>query len=316
MDVNNRIADVIKLRSNICQKFLHLKLDNNVQWKSVVYEKVRIKIENKTPYYTSNYSCLYEKIRDIGIDDYSIEDMDVSLISHLIEDFNGLLKVENQTKKAFKQLVDDRNLTNHSSGNEEEEEQYLIGLLSLIRLKEFVRIVDKYELSINDNKRLLFRQRNIKRIDSLKEILDNERIELIYIDKEIDRDIQVLIDDKDKNTWLRINGTYFKRITEEEGRNRYQKFIIKASDAGIPAAHIYALSLFEDNWNELEKRIQMIFESDEQFGSYEAHCIVESINIYIIRNGINNRIPVIVAKIEEYGYKLGQDETGYYTIEG
>lgn len=41
MDVRNRMADVIKLRCNVCQDFLKLIIDDN--WQQFIYEKAEKK---------------------------------------------------------------------------------------------------------------------------------------------------------------------------------------------------------------------------------------------------------------------------------
>ena len=159
MDVRNRMADVVKLRCNACQDFLRMILKTG--WQQLLYNKAQNAVVNDTRY-KDKYIATYEKMRDIGVSNYSVDDMDVTLITELvIAKFNGMDAVQKSTKDALIQLRDDRNLTNHSNENEDPDELYLRGLLALCNLRFFIRTVDKAEVTIADNSRLSYRQKYI-----------------------------------------------------------------------------------------------------------------------------------------------------------
>ncbi len=147
MVVRNRMADVVKLRCNACQDFLRMILKGG--WQQSLYNKAQYEVSNETKF-KDKYIATYEKMRDTGIDSYSVDDMDVTLISELvIGKFVGIEEVQPNTRKALVQLRDDRNLTNHSNENEEPDELYLRGLLALCNLRFFIRAVDKNETTIS-----------------------------------------------------------------------------------------------------------------------------------------------------------------------
>ena len=171
MDVRNRMADVVKLRCNVCQDFIRMILKEG--WQKELYKKAQEEITSNGRF-KDKYIPTYEQMRNSenGIDDYSVDDMDVTLITELVEanfrgKFPGIKSVEDVTRIALKELRDDRNRTNHSNENEEADELYLCGLLALCNLREFVRTVDKVEKGIDDEQRLAYRHMYIPKIEEL-----------------------------------------------------------------------------------------------------------------------------------------------------
>ena len=75
MDARNRMADVVKLRCNACQDFLKLIISDN--WQQFVYNKAQREIQDNGRY-KEKYLSAYEKMREIGIDNYSVDDMDLT----------------------------------------------------------------------------------------------------------------------------------------------------------------------------------------------------------------------------------------------
>lgn len=107
MDVRNRMADVIKLRCNVCQDFLKLIITDN--WQQFIYEKAKKEIDNNGRY-KDKYISAYEKMREIGIDNYSIDSMDVTFISEIVHGCKEIAPTNDRTRKSIEQLVEDRNL--------------------------------------------------------------------------------------------------------------------------------------------------------------------------------------------------------------
>lgn len=56
-------------------------------------------------------------MRDIGIDNYSVDNMDVTFITQVVCFCSSVVTVNKQTREALTKLRDDRNLTNHSNEN-------------------------------------------------------------------------------------------------------------------------------------------------------------------------------------------------------
>ena len=81
MEIRNRIVDVAKLRSNICQDFLKMVATSN--WQQRLYDKAKYEVENNNRF-RDKYIAVYNKMRDLGINQFAIGDMDVSLIVEVL----------------------------------------------------------------------------------------------------------------------------------------------------------------------------------------------------------------------------------------
>lgn len=313
MDIRNRMADVVKLRCNACQDFLKLIIKSG--WQQDLYNKAFDEVNNNGRY-KDKYIATYEKMRDIGINNYGIEDMDVTFISEVLHGCPHIALADKRVKDAMKRLTEDRNLTNHSSENEPAEELYLRGLLSLCNLRNFVRTVDKFETSLDDCIRLSYRSKYIKLIDDLKEILDDERIELVCKTKEIKKDIQKILSSPDPlKTWVEISKIYMDKYwILEKDYDRYNEFMVRASDAGIAQAHSGAANYFliiEKDYEEAEKRLLMMYNAQEHLGVYEMKEIIDLINTYLLRgNTITDGMNKIVDAIVGQGYNIQRTNEG------
>lgn len=318
MDVRNRMADVIKLRCNVCQDFLKLIITDN--WQQFIYEKAKKEIDNNGRY-KDKYISAYEKMREIGIDNYSIDSMDVTFISEIVHGCKEIAPTNDRTRKSIEQLVEDRNLMNHSNENEEPEELYLQSLLALCNLKNFIKAVDKFETNIEDNVRIEYRRKYMKLIDDLKDILDEERILLIQKRKNILKDVQRILDCTDEkqrlSTWWKLERLYMDRYWKlENDRDRYIEFIISASDAGIREAHNGAVNYFfivKKDYEEGERRLFMLYESYKSLPTYESKSIINTINGYLMKgNKLTHGMEKLIKLVIEQGYSVEKNDEGYF----
>nr|DAQ16512.1 MAG TPA: hypothetical protein [Caudoviricetes sp.] len=317
MEMRNRMPDVAKLRGNACQEFLKMVIKPN--WQQRLYDIAKEAIEHNR--YADNYRPAYEKMRDIGIENYSIDEMDVTFITQVVCFCSSIVSVQKQTKDALTKLRDDRNLTNHSNENEEDEELYLRGLLSLCNLRSFVKAVDKFEINIDDADRLNYRNKYIPQIEELMDILDEERIALIQRTKDITKDINRLLSCSDDETrlrmWCDISKLYMDREWKlDKNPERYNEFIVMASDAGIPEAHINAAIYFlniKKDYVEMERRLQMMFDSRDRLTAGNVHSIIESINWYVTTgNNITVGMNEMADRIIALGFPVEKQEDGTY----
>lgn len=325
MNVRNRMADVIKLRCNACQDFLKLLLNDN--WQQELYELAQKEVTNNT-FQKNRYIAAYEKMRDIGFENYTVDDMDVTFISTIVDanncnKFKAMNSVHDNTRKSLMQLRDDRNLTNHSDENEEPDELYLRGLLALCNLKNFVRTVDKYELSIEDEKRQSYRQQYITGIDSLEEKLDEERIELIQWKKEMNRDIRKIKESNNQSyEFGRVCNHYFDRYIKfektDQSYEKYNYFIIQASNCGIEGAHSLAVMHFiiEKDYSEAERRLFMWYSSKKEFHINDVQEIVRDINHLInLKYKLTNSLQEIIDGLISKGFKITKTSKGLFEID-
>ena len=137
MNIRNRMDDVVKLRENACQEFINFFLIDN--WQQELFELARNEVKNKTQ--KVRYKGTYDKMLDLGIENYEVDKMDFTIISAIVDanhcnKFSAMKKINNKTRETLNLLRDTRNPNGHTTGNEDEEELYLHGLLTLCYLKK------------------------------------------------------------------------------------------------------------------------------------------------------------------------------------
>lgn len=314
MNVRNRMADVEKLRCNACQDFLKLIVQEG--WQQSLYIKARDEVE--VGRFRDKYIAAYEKMREVGIENYRIEDMDVTIMSEVLRFCPGIAKINKETKKSIKELAIDRNVAGHSNENEESEELYSRAHSALRDLQVFIKNVDTYETSIDDAERQSFRNKYSTKIIELMKLLDEERISLVQRIKDIDHDIQKIINSQDRlKTWCSFNGEYMNRYFNlEKSPEKYYEFIVRASNAGIREAHDQAAMYFFYNKHdnaEAEKRLSLLFTSYDIIPAGNAKSIIDLINEYLREgNEITNGMITLVNGIIEQGYPVVQNDEGSY----
>ncbi len=313
MNARNRMAEVVKLRCNACQDFLKMVIVPD--WQSRLYASAQLGIQ--TPHLKDKYTPIYEKMRDNGVENYRIEDMDVTTISLILSHCQDIAPVKKETRNAMRQLREDRNQTVHSSENEPPEELYLRGLLALCNLREFVRTVDQFEITIDDQLRLAYRQKYIKAIEELKSILDDERIELIQKEKNIDKDIEKILSSNDPSKAYReVSDVYDKLSQINHNREELYRFEIRASDAGIKYAHAPASFYFiylKKDFAEAERRMLMLLQSYEHLPAAESKGIIASINACLVQgHHITSSIKHLILEIEKQGYSVIPTDDGLF----
>lgn len=316
MDVRNRMADVVKLRCNVCQEFLKLVVVDD--WKNKLYDRAEHQIENNLRY-KDNYKPIYDRMRDIGKEQYSIDnDMDVTAISMVIQFCPDVTTACGGSKEAIKQLTLDRNVTFHSSENEPEDELYLRGILSLYNLRTFVRTVDKCETSIPDAVRQDFRIKSIKKIEDLKDILDDERIELVQINKQMNKNINLILTSDDSlKKWLEVLEYYRKQdaLMDNRTHDLEKEFLFKASDLGVKEAHIYAAMLSSRDQKEFEHRLFLAYNTAIADNNASiAFAIVREINYYLSKRYehiLTEQMQIIINGLIDKGFPVSISDDDY-----
>lgn len=313
MDVRNRMTDIVTLRTHALQDFLRMVLDEN--WRNYIYSRAHAQVEGNGQY-KSNYISAYEKMRDVGIDNYDVDDMDVTFICVVINYCGAIAKTQYKTREALKKLTEDRNVTGHSNANEDDEELYLRGLLDLCNLRDFVKTIDQVETDIDDDARLNYRQKYINEIAQLMDLLDEERIELVQQRKNIDKDVQrILNSDNPQKAWLDTMEIYSKKyISQEKDHEKYAAFIIAASDAGIVNAHSLAADWFiiiKKDYPEAVRRLKLLFDAYDKLPAYEAKTIIDSLYVLTSHsNYFDEDMKKMIMAIKELGYPVDKTDSG------
>ena len=325
MEILNRKADVDNLRCKVCQDFLKLVIESS--WQEPLIKLCEKIIECEEPYKDS-YSGAYDKMRERGAE-YSIDDMDISFIYTIVKFCSGKDKgiiqnpVSDPTINAFRFVKEDRNETQgHTSFNEDQEELYLNCLLSLCKLKSFVKTVDRYDLWINKDLRLKFRKKNTDEIDKLRELIDEERIENIYKYKAIDNDIQEVKHEFKTISERGLSNAsyhkfeifdkklryYFDKTKTEDGYKLYGEFVVKASDEGISEADSYAAHYLlndEDRYEEGLHRCLKLYNEGEKIDNLWSYELVSVIKKHIKNNKpITDDMKQIIELLQEYGLDI------------
>lgn len=166
-----------------------------------------------------------------------------------------------------------------------------------------------------------YRNKYVPQIEELMDVLDEERIVFIQRRKDIAKDINRLLACPDEESrlslWCDISALYMDRDWKlEKNPERYNEFMIKASDASIPEAHIYAVTYFQHikkDYVEMERRLRMMFNSHKKLTTGDAHSIIESINWYIVAgNSITIGMNEMVNEIIALGFPVEKQEDGTF----
>lgn len=320
MDIRNRRADIVKLRCNACQDLLKLVVKDN--WQQLLFNRAYSEVENNGRF-KSIYSPAYDSMVDKGINEYKIDDMDVTLISGILRGCKEIAEVSKPVLNALEQITDDRNTTNHSSENEDDDELYLLALLALVTLRNFIKTVFKFEKSIAEEKRLSYRKKYLASINELIDLIDGERTEYIKRTKEIDKNIQLILESPDpQDKWFKVfqeySDKYYKIDRSQSNQELLNSFIVRASDAGISSAHHHAAIFFcySRDISEAEKRIIKYYESIDKLVKPEVANVISLIDTFLEVNGsLTPKLQAIIDNIIQKGFSVIQNDLGYYNLE-
>lgn len=312
MPIRNRIADVKELRRGICQAYIKMLLIEN--WKESLFGIAKYVIESNDNH-KSNYVGAYNEMRDKGVNSYTIEDMDVSLIRAIVMDHPEIVKKAKNNKdrkEEIRKIAKDRGVDAHI-GKKTDEELYMLAFQWLADLKMFVTWIDKNEAGIIDDGELWdFRRNSIKAIEDLMYIIDDERALTIQKAKTYERELKDLgnrVDEDAKSQWLKLRDIYFAKARMEKDFAVLDEFEIKSSDYGVLCSHCYAAQVFigRKDYREAIKRIAKLFEggSEKEYrDSIFKPLDLRSLSKTDIER-ISAEIVEVQAKAERCGWKIG-----------
>lgn len=256
MNIENRMNDVIKLRANACQDLATFILPTD--WSDRLYN---VMVDALNGPYRDKYIEAYKKIKAIGIDKYNIGDMDVTLINTIFNE-KRICTTTNKIRNLMNEVSRDRNLTNHSSSNEEERELYIRAIVSLNDVKDLVinaydENIDK-NLNIDSDKYDNYRKLYYKKIVDMQNLLIEESAASIGKDKIISDKIEWCLERPEvKNGRFESVCEDFQRLYSITDKEFLLRFLKKASDSGIEIAHYwYICTLFSNkeifNYGEID----------------------------------------------------------------
>jgi len=318
-DIRYRLEDVAILRTKACQDFLRMVLKPG--WQNNLFEKAESSKydRNHDARYWPLYQSAYNRMRDYGVENYSVDDMDMTIMTQIVLYNPKMVSLQKETKDLFKNLRENRNDKSHLAENEQVEELFLEGILSLYNLKKFVRAVDDNELFIEIEERSAYRKKYIKEIDELKSSLDEERINVIQIGIEVDKDIQRIINDKNpKDRFEELRSLYIHYyLSVCHDLNRVKLFFIRAKDAGIVYAFDLALTFMywdKEDFSEADKQLNKWLDS---LCIGEIGLLVGTINHHMKKHGqITDGMQAAINHLIDKGHlikKVKKDSQSYYT---
>lgn len=298
------MSDIVGLRCHVCQSFFKMIVVDD--WRQILYNFIKNAI---TGSHRDNYIEQYKIIRKKGIENYSIDDMDVPFIVNTIRFCPKIATLAKETKNALNYIKDDRNAMNHSSENEPEEELYLRALISLRDLQNFLHTVDFYETTILDEDRSQFIKKYSKEITDLKLKIYNDCIKMFQIKK----DIQLIISsDNQEDAFIQIFKSYNDGSNlSNESRETLSRFVIEASNAGIKIFHLYAATFYMQDIEEATHRYEMMIDGNDRLSTYEAHQLIDFVNYTYMRGKKpTQRIMRFVKLVKEQGFNIEETSNG------
>ena len=243
MKIRNRIADIKTLQAHILQDYFRMALAvnfNDDTWKS----KFRSEVQEGVNTYYSQYVGAWDKMQLKGIDHYSIDDMDTTIITTILKYTKedgpfGCCKF-NHIFHYLDYLQEDRNIDAHTTGNETDSELLQWAYGSLHNISRFISAVAKANDSkVSDDERKSYARKYLAEIESLRLQFENDHKEAFQaeeIEQSINRDIERIRTSKDPlRTYVEIEQQYIKKRDNEGNWDfiLYIRFMQIAADAGI-----------------------------------------------------------------------------------
>lgn len=252
MKIRNRIADIKTLQAHILQDYLSMALAANFSdntWKPIFRDEVQKSVNSQ---FSRSYVGAWDKMQLKGLDDYSVDDMDTTIITAILKGPKdgpfGCCKF-NKINQYLDYLQDDRNIEAHTTGNETDSELLQWAYGSLHNIGRFISAVaNAKDCNVSYDKRNSYARKYQAEIESLRLQFENDYKEAFgseEIDQSINRDIERIKNSKDSyRTYVEIQGQYNNKRNDEGKLDilLYNRFMCAAADAGI----IWACPLIGD----------------------------------------------------------------------
>ena len=232
--IRYRLEDVDMLRNEVFRDYLKMALKPG--WQTSLYEEAKDNIVRY--FHVDKYRPIFDRMRDCGIKNYSVDDMDMTSMIQLVlySSFNPFrFSPEIKVRNYFKKFNDDRNIKGHLTGKEEADELFAHCILALKNIKEFAVVVDEYEQNIPEEDRSAFRIRSIKKADALKRELFKDLGRYAQIRLDADEYIEKFRKagpDEMSKLHVEIGEHYFFRFSNSDPE-RLTEFYFYLADAEI-----------------------------------------------------------------------------------
>lgn len=243
MKIKNRIADIKTLQAHILQDYFSLALAANFiddTWKPIFRNEVQKRVDST---YSRSYVGAWDKMQLKGIDNYSIADMDTTIITAILKlykDSSFICCRFNKINQYLDYLQDDRNIDAHATGNETDSELLQWAYGSLHDISRFISAVaNANDCKVSDDERNSYARKYKAKIESLRLQFENDYKVAIgeeEIEQSINRNVERIKTSKDPHsTYTEIAGQYLNK-RDNEGKRDFillNRFLQTAADAGI-----------------------------------------------------------------------------------
>ncbi len=260
MKIRNRIAEIKTLQAHILQDYFRMALAANFyddDWKSKFHDEVKECVKS---HYSRSYEGAWNKMQLIGMDNYSIEDMDTTIITAILKGHKDS-PFDNCRFDKINQFLDnlqaDRNINAHTTGNETDSELLQWAYGSLHNISRFVSAVaNANDCKVSDTDRNSYARKYQTEIRSLRLQFENDCTEVFQaeeIEHSIIRDIErIKVSKNPFKTYVEIEGQYINK-RDNEGKsdfNSAQKIYANCSGRrnclGLPLDWRCLFSRFND----------------------------------------------------------------------
>lgn len=228
MELRQVTAKIKPLHTHVLQDYLKLQIQSLVNckdWKVLLIQELNKNTEKLS------YKEALKMISLKGIDDYSINDMDITLLSNLLK--NGNFKCTSYKCRChLENLCEDRIFDAHSHGNESDMELFVWGTGALHNLKIFVESVYKND-DLYENEKIEYIKKYLKEINILLEEIKyhyDGNLEKLFMISELNNSISIILNSQNQS------DMYWKVreiIIAEKNENKLDQFIFLSAERGI-----------------------------------------------------------------------------------
>ena len=312
MDTKYRVTDLRDLQTKILQAFLKMEIDTEYPdgaWRDSFYEEVKREKDGRN---AVSYKGTWEKILEKGIDHFSIDDLDTTAMTAILNYMRCFNKCEFfRMKKVTTGIQSDRNFEAHMNSNETIEELYDWISATIFNLKNFVFAAEKNshaEDSIKED----FAKEYLHKISDI-DILAKADLESYYAHKGVLKRVQRIKNSKMAMKEYHSESLSLLRAAGSSGDwSEYAEFVIASAEADIEFAYYEAAKLFfygkgvEIDYLKSEYYCRKVLE-ERQGGSSNVEIASILASIYI--NGLSD------SETPEYGRAILDRFKDSYTFE-
>lgn len=249
MNIRNRLPDIEMLLTRILQGYFRLeigKLGIADSWKTSFDAEILRGLSSNA---ASSFKGAYDVIQIKGLEAYDIEDMDITILCAILGNGNSFTGFQPpQIFQWIHILRANRNLKDHSSGNEPEHSLLELAYAALHDARRFIMAICKYS-SLPTSNTQNFAAMFLPQLDEMSRIISEDLLQSQFDNSrwvQFHNDIQLVKQSKSPvDFWHQLMLNKYRSETYYAD-GTYREFLIMAARAGIVLArHELASAYFE-----------------------------------------------------------------------